>query len=360
MRILLRFGLCHTLVLDKASSFLNVFNQVVELLQINSHTISAENHDAMIVERLNRYLNKGLKVMTNERNSVRISTEAILLLIYAWNAACVPGTDIPRSLVVTGRVFSFPIDFSSSKHLDLTSTPEAVQSYAKHQATLLSASRDIARVLLDEHRAWHRELVNSSRPNPRIYHVGDVVFARRATRSDAKRGRVAKLMHPMTGPWRVVEKLRGSSYRIEHCMSSGRFEKKHASDLSPYPLELIPFEPVDGCDNRFSQLWRPISKQPFADAGLNGFEPAQPFKVPAHFAAQFSPDDAFHWPSVSELNDELLPFPWLPNEREALENDEPYSSEPVMYHGPPPEPPATSPSIPSISDLVASIIRSND
>jgi hypothetical protein len=200
MRILLRFGLCHTLILDKASSFLNVFKQVVELLQINSHTISAENHDAMIVEHLNRYLNKGLKVMTNERNSVRISTEAILLLIYAWNAACVPGIDIPRSLVVTGRVFSFPIDFSTSKHLDLTSTPEAVQSYAKDQATLLAASRDIARVLLDEHRAWHRELVNASRPNPRIYHIGDAVFARRATCSDAKRGHVAKLMHPMTGP----------------------------------------------------------------------------------------------------------------------------------------------------------------
>jgi hypothetical protein len=31
MRILLRFGLCHTLILDKASSFLNVFKQVVEL-----------------------------------------------------------------------------------------------------------------------------------------------------------------------------------------------------------------------------------------------------------------------------------------------------------------------------------------
>jgi hypothetical protein len=105
--------------------------------------------------------------------------------------------------------------------------------------------------LLDEHCAWHRELVNASRPNPRIYHVGDAVFARRDTRSDAKRGRVAKLMHPMTGPWHVVEKLGGLSYRIEHCLSPGRFENKHASDLSPYPLELIPFEPVDGCDNRF-------------------------------------------------------------------------------------------------------------
>jgi hypothetical protein len=153
MRIILCFGMCHTLVLDKASAFLNVFKEVVELLQINSHTILAENHNAMLVERLNRYLNKGLKIMTNERDSVCVAGEAILLLIYAWNSASIPGTDIPRSLVVTGRVFQFPIDFSTAKHFELTSSPESVISYAKNQATIMDFSADIARVLVDEARA---------------------------------------------------------------------------------------------------------------------------------------------------------------------------------------------------------------
>jgi hypothetical protein len=154
----------------------------------------------MLVERVNRFLNKGLKIMTNERESVRVSSEALLLLIYAWNSAPVPGTDLPRSLIVTGRIFAFPIDFSAAKHLELTRAPASVESYAKDQATLLSASRDIARVLLEEHRSWHREKMNSLRPDPRIYDVGDIVFAKRATRSDARRGRVGKLMYPMTGP----------------------------------------------------------------------------------------------------------------------------------------------------------------
>jgi hypothetical protein len=360
MRVLLRFGLCHTLVLDKASAFFGVFREVVELLQLNHHVLSGENHDGMLVERINRYLNKGLKVMTNERDSVRVATEALLLLIYAWNSAPIPGTDLPRSLVVCGRVFQFPIDISAAKHLDLTSSPAAVESYAKDQAMLLSASRDIARVLLDEHRSWHRELVNATRPDPRLYNIGDIVFAKRATRSDASRGRVGKLMYPMTGPWRVIEKLDGGSYRIEHCHLKGRFDKKHASMLFPYPLELIPFEPVDGPDNRFSQIFRPIGKQPFIDAGIKGFTPPQPFKVPTNFAAPHQQEE-FYWPTLSELNDECQPFPWAAGEEDKLALEDSLSPEPVMYTGPTPSPPATTtPSIPDIASLAASIIGSSD
>lgn len=360
MRVLLRFGLCHTLVLDKDSKFFGVFREVVDLLNLNYHVLSSENHDAMLVERLNRFLNKGLKVMTNERDSVRIATEALLLLIYAWNSAPVIGTDLPRSLIVTGRVFSFPIDFSVSKHLDLTSSPAAVQSYAKDQATLLSASRDIYRVLIEEHRSWHREWVNSNRPDPRQYEIGDIVFARRATRSDAKKDRVGKLMYPMTGPWRVIEKLDGGSYRLEHCQSSGRFEKKHASMLSPYPLELIPFQPVDGPDNRYSQLFRPIGKNPFKEAGIKGFDPPAPFKLPANFLQPHVPEE-FYWPTLSELNEECQPFPWTTGEQDRAFQDNSIQEDPVMYQGPPPAPPIrATPSLPDISTLAASIISSAD
>ena len=140
MRILLRFGLCHTIILDKASAFLSVFKEVMDLLQMNYHVLSAENHDAMLMERVNRYLNKGLRVMTNERNSVRVASEAILLLLYGWNAAPIPGTDIPRSLVVTGRVFSFPIDFSTSNshplQIPFNPTPKIKLNYYQLPSSL--------------------------------------------------------------------------------------------------------------------------------------------------------------------------------------------------------------------------------
>ena len=71
----------------------------------------------MIVERVKRYLTKGLEIMCNERDSIIVALEAILLLLYAWNSCPVPGTNISRSLV------AFPNDFSSGKHWELTSSP---------------------------------------------------------------------------------------------------------------------------------------------------------------------------------------------------------------------------------------------
>jgi hypothetical protein len=131
-------------ILGKASARLwNSFTSIITFC-----LLSGENHDGMLVERINRYLNKGLKVMTIERDSVRVATEVLLLLIYAWNSAPIPGTNLPRSLVVCGRVFQFPIDISAAKHLDLSLSPASVESYAKDQAMLLSASIDIARVPL--------------------------------------------------------------------------------------------------------------------------------------------------------------------------------------------------------------------
>ena len=119
--------------------------------------------------------------MTNKRDSTRITLEGILLLIYAWNSCPVPGTDISCSLVAVGREFSFPIDFSAGKHAELYSLPGTVQSYAKELATRLSSCREIADLLVKEHRCWHCELINSRRGDPRVFSVGDIVFARRAT-----------------------------------------------------------------------------------------------------------------------------------------------------------------------------------
>ena len=87
MKIQLRFGLCHTIVLDKDSKFFGLCKEAIDPLQIKCHVLSGGNHNGMLVERINRNLNKDLKIMTNERDSVRVAIEAILLLLYAWNSA---------------------------------------------------------------------------------------------------------------------------------------------------------------------------------------------------------------------------------------------------------------------------------
>ena len=148
MKIMLQQSISHTLVLDKNSKFLGIFCQVVNLLQINCHTLPGGTHDGMLVERVNHFINKGLQVMANERWSVRVALETILLLIYAWNSSPIPGTNLSRSLVAVGREFAFPIDFSAAKHLEFTSSPSTVKTYTRTQAELMEASKKLVTVFL--------------------------------------------------------------------------------------------------------------------------------------------------------------------------------------------------------------------
>ena len=361
MKLQLRFGFSHTIVLDKDKKFYSVFRESCELLKLNTHTLSGGNHDPMLVERFNRYLNKGLKIMVNERDTIRCALECILLLAYAWNSIPVPGTDISRSMVCVGREFQFPIDFAAGKHWQLTSTPSTVQSYAKDLATRLSSCREIAELLVAEQRAWHRELIASHRPDPRLFNVGDIVFARRATQSDARRGVVGKVRYAFTGPWRVVSKLSGSSYELEHVTHPGRREKKAAPDLSPFPAQLVPSLPVDGPDNQYGQLYKPIKPNPYHEAGIEGFTPPSPFKAQASFL-HVGAADQFIFPSLSELNDDICPYPWqTEQEKEQYLAGDHIEPAPVMYTGPPPSPPATvDPTIPPLPSLITSIVASSD
>ena len=72
--------------------------------------------------------------------------------LYAWNSAPVVGTDISQSLLVTGREFSFPIDFLHEQHQMLTSTPLKVTSFAVEHASLLECGQKLAKELVQVQR----------------------------------------------------------------------------------------------------------------------------------------------------------------------------------------------------------------
>jgi hypothetical protein len=312
----------------------------------------------MLVERVNRYLNKGLKVMTNERGSVHIAMEAILLLLYVWNSAPIPGTDLSCCFVALGCKFQFPIDFLADKHWELTSTPATVKSYSKNLAVHLQASREIAKILVKDQRAWHHKFVNAHWPDPKVYSVGDIIFARRAVWFDAIRGCVDKLYYPFTGPWCIVANLPGASYDIEHC-SMRKQEKRHASDFSPYPVELLPLHLLDGADNQYSQINKKILENPYIQAGIKGFTPPTPFQVPSNF---LSADTGFHWPTLAELNKDLFPYDWDldPNLSDHPDDDEAIPS-PDFYTRPPPSTLTYfAPDIPPANVLAQHIISSQD
>jgi hypothetical protein len=97
--------------------------------------------------------------------------------------------------------------------------------------------------------------------------------------------------------------------------------------------------------------------QPFKEAGIKGFSPIQPFKVATNLA---NTDwcAAFHWSSLSELNDQFATSD--DKYRQYLHGDS-IAKLPVMTMGPPPAAPAYSiPTIPVIHLLTATIISSTE
>ncbi len=70
VKIQLQFGLCHMIVLDKDRKYFCTFKEACDLLQLNQHILSGGNHNPMMIKRVSHYLNKGLKVMINERGSI--------------------------------------------------------------------------------------------------------------------------------------------------------------------------------------------------------------------------------------------------------------------------------------------------
>jgi hypothetical protein len=137
----------------------------------------------MLVDRINRYINKGLKIMSNKCKLIQVALEAILLLIYAWNLCPIPRTIILHSLVAVGQEFAFPIDYSTEKHWEFMSSLSTVITYSKKSAMRLIACRAIAELLVQEQRLYHREFINATRPDPRVYRVGNNIFARCTVRS---------------------------------------------------------------------------------------------------------------------------------------------------------------------------------
>jgi hypothetical protein len=263
-------------------------------------------------------------------------------------------------MVAVGCEFAFLINFSTSKHANLYSAPGTAELYSKTLATQLESCRDIAMLLVWEQHCWHCELINSRCHYPRIYTEGNIIFTRHAMRSDAKQGCVDKLMHPFTGPWWIFKSLRGASYKIE-CINTSRWDKKHASDLLPYPPKLIPFQPADTADNQYGQLYLPICKSPYKEAGIKGFKPLQPFCIASHFLTTGDFCD-FHFPMLAKLNNEFCPFPRIDDEeRQRVMSRDDFEEADILYHGMPPllatpSPPAK----PILTHLVSSILASSE
>ena len=386
MKILLQHGFCHTVVVDADSKFRGIFKETMQMLHLNVHWASGNNHDSILVERFNLYLNKGLKILCTERSTTRSYVEAAQLLTYAWNSAPMAETDISRSLVAVGREFSFPIDFIDQPRPNLEISVAKKLQYSDELRLRLKSSREIYKILIEEHRCMHREYINARRPDPFLFNLGDFVWCRRQIQSNKKRGIVGKLRFKQTGPWKIIEKMKGGSYKLQLCENEKRTDKKHASELSMFPEKLIPYPQLSGTDHAYSKINKKITDNPFSEAGIKGYtgyDLAQPWQIKnshASFAkcapsAYLKVDD---FPSVHDLNDELRrdtlygnnkglvssSTTQCSNHNDASKNKITVPGQPAESEEPLPISCLISNALPSLpetaSELMAAIINSND
>ena len=150
-----------------------------------------------------------------------------------------------------GREFNYPIDYTTNAHWNLTaSMPKTIKLYTGQLTACLDLCCKIAHLLVHEHCALHRKLVNSHCPESHIFAVGNIVFASCAVQSDSAKECVDKLTYACTGPWHVAAALNGGSYALIHCNNDNWIQKKHASNLSPYPLQLLPLQHINGSNTQ--------------------------------------------------------------------------------------------------------------
>jgi hypothetical protein len=116
----------------------------------------------MLVERINRYLNKGLKIMVNKQDSPCIALEAIILLNYAWNSCPVPAPIYPAvSLLLAANSNS-----QSTSPLESTSNSCLCQAPSSlTPASLLLASTPVIKLHLSLWRNIDAGIENSSIPD---------------------------------------------------------------------------------------------------------------------------------------------------------------------------------------------------
>jgi len=273
-KILLQFGLAHTCVIDDDSKFKAEFTATMKLLKVQLHLLAKGNHNGMLVERFNRFLNDALTIFLNDRDSTRTFLEGAYLTAYAWNSAPVLGTDMSRSLVAIGREFNFPIDFvtPSSRVYSHSVSPSMVETYTHQMLGLLKKCQEIYKILISEHRAMHRELRNSQLPEPFQFHVGDFVLAKKQVKSVKASGRVAKLEYNINGPWQVIDTLPGGSYLLESVTTTKQIRKK-GSELYLCPRHVVPFAPLEGSDLSFGNINRKLADDPYQAIGISGFKP---------------------------------------------------------------------------------------
>ena len=253
--VLLKFGICHLVILDDGNPFKGVFAAICKALNINYDILAKRNHKGLLVEKFHRFINKAIIIVAEDRRTNDIFVAASVVAGCVWNSFPIDGTDILRSIPAIGQELRFPLDIDlSALHPINSSNAESVVSYLRLTDSNRYFASTILKILVEDRSTVHVERINNNRKIVTILH-GDLVVARTTVQSNKANDKVAKLCYAVRSSFQIIRGTGRDGYIVRKLNKPDSTEFKFMSeDLFILIPSLKPCEPSDGSNIRYSPI----------------------------------------------------------------------------------------------------------
>ena len=162
--VLLKFGICHLVILDDDSPFKGVFTVMCKALRINYYILAKRNDKGLLVVNFHRFINKAIAIAAEDRDANDVFVVANVATEYAWNIYTIDGTDILRGVPDIGRELRFPLDINLSVLPPIVSyNAESVVSYLRLTDFVRYFASTIWKILIEDRRTSHADRINYNR-----------------------------------------------------------------------------------------------------------------------------------------------------------------------------------------------------
>ena len=262
--ILIKFGLCHVVVIDDGTLFKGAFIAMCQVLNLNYDMLAKRNHKGITATHFYRFLNKSVAITAEERGTNDIFVPASIVAEHTWNGAPIDITDILRSIPAIGQELHSSIDINLNTLPKLTqNNAQVALKYLKLTDSSRYFSKLIFKCFIEERQIAHTEYINNSR-NLAVLNPDDIVIARTVIQSNKSQNKVAKLRYTVRDPYYIILNTGHGSYYVKKINQPDNSVLKFmVYDLYSLPLSLKSCEPVDAIDTRYlnqtdAQLINPL------------------------------------------------------------------------------------------------------
>ena len=284
-QVLLKYGMCAVIVVDAASNFRGIFEQMCSILSITFWPLARGNHHGLSVERYHRFLNKTQTIQGASIGTHINFRRTVLLSAYSWNSSPIDGTDIIRSIPAVGRIFRFPLDSTISPLPPLNDSANTqLLEYLREVGTESTFATAILQVLIEDRRESHRQRHNFGK-TPQHLKVGDIVTAHVQVVSKSETGTVKKLSYKSQGPFKIIADKGYGTFEVQPYNKPQAATRLYKGiDLYPLPPAIFPTNPLDTADQKYlnyehapitSPLQKPLQIEGYNDLWFDSPPPTK-------------------------------------------------------------------------------------